>query len=238
MKKRAKDRTIKGVFFDAGGTLFDVKDGVGIQYSRIAGKHGVRVDPLVLNKRFKDVFERTLPPVFPETDEHERNILERHWWRQVVRQVFEGVSFSSFEAFFDEVYLFFAGSEGWVLFPETMEVLEDLHARSYYIGIISNFDSRLESICKSLNISRYFSGMVFSSRYGTAKPSPGIFTAALEAANVSPFESIYIGDSIHHDIKGALSVGMKPLLVDRADDHGEREDIDRISCLRGVLRYL
>ncbi|MEO2054203.1 MAG: HAD-IA family hydrolase [Nitrospira sp.] len=238
MKKRVEGRMIKGVFFDAGGTLFDVKGGVGIQYSRIAGKHGVQVDPLVLNNRFKKVFELTRPLAFPGAGEHERNGLERNWWRQVVRQVFEGIPFPSFEAFFDEVYFFFAGPEGWVLFSETIEVLEGLHARSYYIGVISNFDSRLESICQALNISRYFSEIFFSSRHGMAKPSPEIFAAALGAANISPSESIYVGDSIHNDIRGALSIGMKPLLVDRTNDHREREDIDRISSLRGVFRYI
>lgn len=238
MKKRVKGRPIKGVFFDAGGTLFDVKGGVGIQYSRIAEKYGVQVDPVFLNGRFKEVFAKARPPAFPGAVQHERNGLERGWWHHLVREVFEGVPFPAFETFFDDVYRFFSGSEGWVLFPETVGVLEDLHSRSYYIGMISNFDSRLESICQSLDISRYFSGMTFSSRHGAAKPSPEIFTDALKQAGIPPSESIYVGDSIHHDIKGALTIGMKPLLVDRADDHREREDIDRISNLRGVFRYI
>jgi putative hydrolase of the HAD superfamily len=238
MKKKIKDRVIKGVFFDAGGTLFEVKGGVGHQYSRIAGKYGVQVAPVVLDDRFKEVFEITLPPAFPGTDDHERANLEHCWWKKVVRNVFDGIPFPDFDLFFNEVYLLFSGSEGWVLFPETIGVLKDLHARSLYIGMISNFDSRLGAICQSLNISCYFSGMIFSSRHGVAKPSPKIFASALKEAGLSPSESIYIGDSIHHDIKGALSIGMKPLLVDRADDHRDREDIDRISSLSGVFRYI
>ncbi len=238
MERGVKGPAIKGVFFDAGGTLFDVKDGVGIQYSRIAKKYGVQVDPVFLNDRFKKLFVLTPPLAFPGTVQHEQNGLERSWWHCLVREVFEGIQFPAFEMFFDDVYRFFSSSDGWVLFPETVGVLEDLHSMSYYIGMISNFDSRLESICHSLCISRYFSGITFSSRHGAAKPSPEIFKDALKQAKISPSESIYVGDSIDHDIKGALSIGMKPLLVDRTDKHRVREDIDRISNLRGIFRYI
>lgn len=238
MRKQINDYAIKGVFFDAVGTLFHVKGGVGAQYSRIAGKHGIQVDPVFLNGRFKKVFGLSLPPAFPEVGEREREGLERSWWQDLVRRVFEGIPFPSFEAFFDEVYFFFSGPEGWVLFPETIHVLEKLRAESFYVGIISNFDARLESICESLNISSYVNGITFSSRHGTAKPSPEIFLSALKSARISPSESIYIGDSIYHDLQGALSVGMKPLLIDRAGDHRQRVDLDRISSLQCVFRYL
>ncbi|MFQ5949499.1 MAG: HAD-IIIA family hydrolase [Nitrospiria bacterium] len=238
INKRINDRSIKGVFFDAGGTLFDVRGGVGDHYSRLAGRYGVEADPEFLNRRFQEVFAETHPPAFPGADKHEINGFERRWWHQLVRKVFDGISFPAFESFFDDVYRYFEGSEAWILFPETIDLLEDLHKGPYYIGIISNFDSRLESVCQSLGIRHYFKAITLSSRQGVAKPSPEIFNDALKEAALLPSESIFVGDSLDNDIPGALAIGMFPLLVDREGRYPGREGLDRISDLRGVLKYL
>ena len=49
------------------------------------------------------------------------------------------------------------------------------------------------------------------------KPHPSIFEAALSQAGVAAAQSVMVGDSLMHDIEGARRVGMRGVLVHRAD---------------------
>jgi putative hydrolase of the HAD superfamily len=229
---------IKGIFFDAGDTLFEVKGGVGMIYSRFAEKYQVKVDPARLDASFKEVFKKNPPLAFPGSDASQIKNLERGWWSDLVRSVFNDVSFPEFDSFFNDVYAFFEGSDAWSLFPETKEVLNRLQREGYQIGIISNFDSRIEAICESLGIRPFFTTMTLSSRSGAAKPSPEIFKLALKEAGLSPAESIYIGDSPQHDIEGARIIGMAPLLIDRTERYAKEAHLPRITDLRDLFHYL
>jgi putative hydrolase of the HAD superfamily len=234
MPARAK----KGVFFDAGDTLFEVKGGVGAVYRRFAQRHGVEIGADRLDASFKEAFKKSPPLTFPGAAESQIKSLERAWWHRLVRAVFNETPFPDFDRFFNDVYVFFEGADAWSLFPETREVLERLQEEKYYIGVISNFDSRIEAVCASLGIRKFLDAIVISSRHGVAKPSPEIFQRALEEARLSPSESIYVGDSPHHDVEGARRAGMTPLLIDRTGRYLKETDLPRIADLRDVFRYL
>lgn len=229
---------IKGVFFDAGDTLFEVKGSVGTQYGRFAKKYGIEVDPALLNQRFKEVFKQSPPLTFPGVSGPELERREKEWWRRLVRSVFDDIRFPKFDALFEEIYLYFAGPEGWSLFPETQALLERLHREGYPLGIISNFDSRIHEVCRSLGIGQYFRTITISSREGVAKPSPEIFRKALKKAALSPEESIYVGDSPHHDIEGAREIGMHVYLLDRSGRYTKERSVPRLSSLSDLLVVL
>ncbi len=232
------DRVKRGVFFDAGDTLFEVKGGVGAVYGRFAKKYGVEVDADRLDAAFKEVFKKSPPLAFPGADPSQLKNLERGFWRNIVRSVFNEIPFPAFDPFFNDVYLFFEEAAAWTLFPETREVLERLKKEKYHVGIISNFDSRIEAICAALDIRPFLNTITHSSRQGAAKPSPEIFRHALKEAGLSPAESIYVGDSPHHDIEGARIIGMTPLLVDRTGRYVKETHLPRITDLRDVFNYL
>jgi putative hydrolase of the HAD superfamily len=205
----------KTVFFDAAGTLFYVSHGVGFHYSRIAEKYGVRVDPLYIDQRFHSAYGKASPMALSGKQ------AEKLWWRDLVRVVFEEVSFPQFDPFFDEVYSFFQQNENeqeraWTLFPETIEVLEHLQAKKYPMGLISNFDSRIESILKNLKIFHFFQTITYSSETGFAKPSIQIFQQALKKAGCTPKDAIHIGDHIVFDVQGAQNAGMQAFFIDRS----------------------
>src|SRR5581483_9760588 len=232
------DRIKKGVFFDAGDTLFEVRGGVGLVYSRFAEKYGVKADAADLEKAFREAFKKSPPLAFPGAERSQIPSLERAWWYNLVRSVFGETSFPGFDDFFNDVYLFFGEGEAWALFPETREVLERLQMEEYHIGIISNFDSRIEAICEALDIRKFVATITHSSRYGVAKPSPEIFRQALAEAGLTPSDSLYIGDSPRHDIEGARLIGMAPLLVDRTGRYLREAHLPRIADLRAVFNYL
>jgi putative hydrolase of the HAD superfamily len=61
---------------------------------------------------------------------------------------------------------------------------------------------------------------VFSSEVRRRKPDPAIFRAALDALEVSPDETLFVGDRLYEDVRGAGELGMTTVqaLWFRADD--------------------
>jgi len=228
----------KAVFFDAADTLFHVKDGVGAQYGRLARKHGVEIDSELLQKKFNESFKAAPPLAFPGRGNDEIKWLEREWWYHLIASVFSEIDFPAFDLFFSEVYTLFEGTEGWSLFPETTEVLHYLKDAGYSLGIISNFDTRLYSVCDALEITHFFKTITVSSVEGVSKPSPDIFTRSLQRAGLNAWETLFIGDSPYYDIEGARGVGMTPLLVDRFSRYSAENGAIRIPDLRSLFGYL
>lgn len=228
------DIRIKAVFFDAAGTLFDVRKGVGFHYSRIARKHGVQIPASVLEEQFSGAFPRMPPLHFPGVDSSDLLRQERVWWRALVRAVFRPELFDDFDTFFEEVYSLFGRAEAWFLFPEVMGTLTDLAKQGYRLGIVSNFDSRLHPVCEGLGIAPFFETILYSSGAWSAKPSPDIFRQALGQVGLSAAEVLYIGDSPKYDLPGPKTLGMPALLIDRT---GKYPDIDavRITTLSEIF---
>lgn len=219
---------IQAVFFDAGGTLFETRGSVGEIYGRAALSYGMATDPQAIQHRFIREFRQQPPLAFPRgTPQPQLHRLEREWWRALVQRVFaDESSRPGFEQFFADLYEFFRSREAWRLFAETVPVLEALTARGLRLGIISNFDSRLDDVLRVLEIDRYFAAVHLSSRTGAAKPDPLIFQAAVEAFAVAPSQALHTGDSWRDDVQGALSAGLQAVWFDPADSgappHGTR----------------
>ena len=142
------------IFFDAVGTIFGVRDGVGVQYAKCADRVGVSVNAAALESAFYDAFKAAGPSVFPLASADMIPKLEFKWWRSVVFETFDRVGvmnqFESFDEFFKYIFQYFATAEPWVVYPETVAVLESLQTLGLSIGMVSNFDSRLHSVLRSL----------------------------------------------------------------------------------------
>ena len=92
--------------------------------------------------------------------------------------------------------------------PELHRVLEKLSA-NYPVALVSNHTAlpQLKKI-EILDISRYFRVVVTSEEAGVEKPDSRIFELALQQLGVVAKKSVFIGDSLAGDIKGAARVGM------------------------------
>ena len=123
--------------------------------------------------------------------------------------------FPAFDAYFDELYDFFAQPRAWRLYPDTRPALEALHVRGIRLGVISNFDSRLFGLLDGLGIARFFDPTVISTRAGAAKPDTAIFSHALARHGLIPERAVHVGDSYEMDVLGAQAAGLRPVLIDR-----------------------
>jgi len=207
------------VFFDAAGTLFCVRGSVAEVYLSYAEPFGVRRTPELLqavNDAFARAFHDAPPPIFAASDPVELKQCERLWWFDIVHNVFYRVGmFEGFDDYFDTVFEAFAGPRHWNLYPETVAVLKTLKTQGFELGIISNFDTRLFRVLRSLGLADFFDTVTISSLAKAAKPALRIFQLALEKHAVDPDEAVHVGDSAREDFDGASRAGLTGLLIDR-----------------------
>jgi putative hydrolase of the HAD superfamily len=225
--------TIRAILFDAGDTLFRVRGSVGEVYATVAARHGVSAAVPEIEQRFRATFRRMPPLAFPDAPEAELPRCEYSWWRAVVAAVFSDHRFADFDAFFTDLFAYFARSESWELFPDTEPALAALRARGLRLGIVSNFDGRLTGICQGLGIADYFEAIVMSARAGSAKPDQRIFSVALRRMGVGPSDAIHVGDSESEDVNGAHAAGLRAILVRRTSPVGSAQD--RVGDLREIV---
>ena len=84
--------------------------------------------------------------------------------------------------------------------------------RSHVLGLVSNIWSNpsfFEAEFKKVGILDLFTVIVWSSDYGSIKPSPRLFRVALDALEVAPEDVLFVGDNPKRDIAGAKAAGIK-----------------------------
>lgn len=209
----------KVIFLDAVGTLFGVRGSVGEVYSAIAQRYGVQVPTDSLNEAFIQAFAATNPPVFPGCYPDEIPQCEFEWWRVIAQRTFQQVGvlhqFADFDDFFDQLYNYFATAEPWLIYPDVLPALQAWQRIGIEMGIVSNFDSRLDYVLDALNLKKFFTSITVSTQAGVAKPDSRIFSIALQKHLCAPQEAWHIGDSFTQDFQGAKAAGIRAILLER-----------------------
>ena len=116
----------------------------------------------------------------------------------------------------------------WQVYPDVFPTLEALRGSSRYtLGVISDWGISLGPILRRLNLTPYFDCLLVSAVTRHAKPSPMLYEMALQRANTIADYTLHIGDSYIHDVLGARTVGMTPVLLDRPGNLQE----SNVDCL-------
>ena len=116
------------------------------------------------------------------------------------------------------------------IMPHADELLKFLEANGIRYGVISNIGWSGKALTNRMNRlfpDNRFEFIIASSEYGIRKPDRILFDIALRKAGLPADKCWYCGDSIENDVKGALSVGMTPVLYESAEigsPHGKRND--------------
>lgn len=232
-----KKSKYKAIFFDAGGTLFKPDPSVGKIYAEVASKHGCRIEHRIIEEKFviewqKRDYKENMPKVMKE----------KQWWYDLVKDVFRGLSkFENFESFFEELYDVFARPEYWKVFPEAKRVIKNLKRSKLILGVVSNWDSRLEQLFDKLKLAQYFDFILASGVVGSSKPHEGIFLEALRRSGIKPHEALHVGDSMKDDIHGSSQIGIKSVLIDRSlkdKVHEGPQTAHHISTIKTLTKLL
>lgn len=235
----AEARERRAVFFDAAGTLFESREPVGHAYTRIAREHGLDASVEAVTAGFRHAFGSAPGLAFgPGHNAAQLRSLEREWWRQRVRESFAGLGeFRDFDAYFDDLFGYFADPAHWRIDPEAVTTLDRLKSSGLRLGVISNFDHRVYRILGGLGLTGFFDSITISSEAGYAKPRREIFELALRSLDADAREAMHVGDSAHLDLAAASGAGMVAVLIDPALKDGPAIEgrTARVSTLASAL---
>lgn len=215
------------ITFDVTGTLLMTK--LEEHYVEIGSQYGLSVDPQKLARSFKNSLHK-LSIEHPIYGKH-TGIGWENWWRQIVHNVFKDqhnyVSDATLDKVANSLIRCYGTSMCWHKYPGTIELLEYLRKKSLILGVISNFDERLEAILEDTRIRVYFSFVLTSYDFGAEKPDISIFDEALRltkerhSIDLAPQQAIHIGDSVSNDYIGAKNANWNAILIQH--DNKERE---------------
>jgi len=121
---------------------------------------------------------------------------------------------------FEALHRTFGEARRFRMFPDVAGTFGALEQMGIRIGVISNWDSRLESILAGIGLGARLDVVVISSLVGYSKPHPRIFEIALERSGMAPEEAVHVGDTFRDDVQGAQAAGIRAVLVRRTGGIG------------------
>jgi putative hydrolase of the HAD superfamily len=198
---------VRGITFDAGGTLLAPWPSVGDVYAEVARRHGVNVEAADLTERFRKAWRGRGAFQYALKS-----------WEQLVDETFEGLCAPPSGTFFPELYEAFAKPAAWRVYDDVWATLEGIRDRGLPMAIISNWDERLLPLLKKMGLAEFFSAFLISNHVGACKPDPKIFQAASMALNVPAANLLHVGDSQSEDFDGSRAAGFQGVLVDYSSE--------------------
>ncbi|WP_052887847.1 HAD family hydrolase [Thermogemmatispora carboxidivorans] len=213
-------QAIRTIFFDAGQTLLQPYPSVVEICQQVCQRAGLGVDLPRLKQGLieaEDFFYRQVR-------------LDRHTWasEQAINELWLGYYVSMLRQAVDErseqrlyelaraITEEFAAHTSWEVFPDVVPTLEVLQQHHYTLGVISDWGISLNSILHRHRLTRFFDCVIVSAIARYAKPSTLLYETALQRANAIADYTLHIGDSYIHDVLGARSAGITPVLLDRS----------------------
>lgn len=223
-------RPVRAVFFDVDFTLiYPGPTFQGEGYERFCAAHGVEVD----SDRFAEAVLAASPILHDEQELRHNDEIFIRYTRRIIEAM--GGAGPNLDACAAHIYGEWAACQHFFLYDDVTPVLEELRAGGYRIGLISNSHRSMASFQQHFELHGLVTAAVSSSDHGFLKPHPSIFEAALRLVGAAPDESVMVGDSLMHDIEGARRVGMRGVLVRRAEPGAdEREDPPDVPVIRNL----
>ena len=132
-------------------------------------------------------------------------------WRESFAQAFQVLNLPGDAA---------AAADYWIenmaqrpAYPETQAALEAV-SRSRRVVLLSNADDAfLDPVLERLDFP--FAAALSSEAARCYKPNPELFRCLLRQLNLSPEETVYVGDRQYEDVQGAGRVGMGTVWINR-----------------------
>jgi putative hydrolase of the HAD superfamily len=131
----------------------------------------------------------------------------------------------------EERHLWCATADG------TFATLERLRAAGLRLGVVSNSDGRVEAALTAAGLRDCFEVVIDSALFGSEKPDPAIFRAALQALGVAPNEALYVGDLYEVDVLGARAAGIEAILL-LPEPTAAPSDVRRVASLAALADQL
>jgi HAD superfamily hydrolase (TIGR01662 family) len=123
------------------------------------------------------------------------------------------------------------------LFPEVPQTLQTLRRHGVKIALVSNLAQPYGAAFLKL-LPFDLDVCAFSYEVGARKPEASIYRYAWEELDCAPEELLMVGDSLQNDCQAPRALGLHALWLDRKAGSLESENGHVIHSLQGVLGYL
>lgn len=221
------------VFFDVGNTLLYAYPSVGHVCAEILRDSGrihslAEIDELLplVDEYYEDRYRTD--DTFWTSDERAADV----WtgmYTILCRRL--GIPDEEASALARRVYDAFGDPSRWRAYPDVEPAFRRLRARGIRVGIISNWDTRLQGVLEGLGLGELIDTVVSSAVVGLHKPDPRIFELACARLEVAPERSAHVGDHYYADVLGARTAGLAPVLIDRHGGSAEVAGTVRVTSL-------
>jgi len=217
------------VFFDVDFTLIHPGPRFqGVGYQESCARHGVDADAA----RF-DAAVAGASAVLESADA----LYDAELYLKSTRRIIElmGGAGAGVDRVAREIYDDWAEHHHFSLYDDVPDALRALHDGGVRLGLISNSHRCLVSFQSHFELEDLIAVTISSSQHGFLKPHPSIFNAAMSLMGVGAGESMMVGDSLAHDVRGAERAGMRGVLLARGGaPSGVPADVPVIHTLRDL----
>lgn len=225
--------TIRGVLLDVYGTLVE-EDHINLTSiaTAIHGSSREPTTPLAVGKVWYDAF-------FALTD---ASIADQFLTQAVIGRTSLAQTVSQFGSTLDIDAAFASQQRYWAsptVYEETVPFLAALRSFGLVTCIVSNADRADVDAVLALH-GLTVDHVVTSEDARHYKPHPRIFETAMEMTGLSASDLIHVGDSWRSDVRGASSVGVRPVWLNRTG-HTRPEPDDpthEVSSLTDLIHWL
>lgn len=231
---------IKAIFFDWFNTLAHFKPSRAVIHSQALEEYGIELAPekLIRGLLLADNywFEAKAKGKFKQNP-HDQLSFRIHYEEIVLSEAGTSVPQATLMKVMERIQELYKGVS-FILFDDVLITLKALKERDYTLGIITNLEQDMNALSRQMDLSSFISLIITPKEAGVNKPSPLIFTTALQYAGVKPVEAIHIGDQYKIDTLGAHRAGLKAILMDRFNIYPKITDFPRITSMAQLITHL
>lgn len=204
---------VRGVLFDVDFTLIypgPMFQGEG--YRAFCARFGMTADAAA--------FDRAVASAAPILETPEDAAYDPELYLTYTRHIIEqmGAAGEGIDACAREIYDEWALCHHFQMYDDVPDVLRSLSEAGIRVGLVSNSHRCLSSLASHFGLEGLIDAGISSSDHGLMKPHPSIFRAALAAMDVDASDALMVGDSVRHDVEGAIRAGMRAALLHRGQE--------------------
>ena len=228
---------VKAVLFDLGNTL--VKTWIPeVTYQNVLASLGI------------DRSIEEIQGALAKTEEEfkESNYRSRYgeatyaeYWERWDAQVLTYLGISGSENLAKEILARWFDHADCVTYPDTRVTLNRLKRMDLKLGLISTaYEEDIDAILEKAGLAKgLFDIVVGANTVKKEKPHPDVFRHALGKLSVRSEETLFVGDHVDNDYKGAKAVGMHALLIEREYRSPDNaSDLERIRSLQEIFKFI
>ena len=212
------NHSIKAIFFDLDGTLrHNVPSANQIMNSYLI-EHGISISPENHLKAMRWEYSYWASSADLRDDIIAHSIDTDKFWIEYTKRRLLALNLSLEQS--TEFAPKVSRHMGEIYKPESIvpedvrRTLPQLKQAGYTMAVISNRDRPFQEVLDSHGLSEFFDFSLAGGDVDIYKPEPGIFEHALQRANLTAQETVYVGDNYFADVIGARRAGLQPVLYD------------------------